>query len=177
MKKALILVGWFNNPEDEWYPWLKDELEKKKYEVYLPDLPTQNTKFPSLIKQITFVEKLLDIDKDTVIIGHSLGAVLALRLAEKHEYQKMFLVAGWDFDDLTAEHELFWPNKINHKKIKKNVKDIYCLSSDNDPYTTAFTAEEMSKRLGGKFILIKGAGHFSEKYGGITKIPQLLSYL
>ena len=88
----------------------------------------------------------------------------------------MFLVAGWDFDDLTYEHRLFWKTKINHKKIKKNVKEIYCISSDNDPYTTAFTVEEMNKRLGGKFILIKGAGHFTEK-DGVKKIPDLLQYI
>lgn len=100
-----------------------------------------------------------------------------MRLAEKHVFRKMFLVAGWDFDDLTPEHKKFWPNKINHAKIKKNVKEIYCVSSDNDPYITAITAEDISKRLGGKFILIKNACHFSKKLGGVTKIPQLLKYV
>lgn len=177
MKKAIILEGWFNTAKDNWYPWLKKELETRGYEVWIPELPTIDTKLPSLTKMLQFIDHNFTIDKNTTIIGHSLGAVLALRLAEKYKYKKAFLVAGWDFDDLTPEHKLFWPNKIGHDKIRKNVKEIYIISSDNDPYTTAITAEGMSERLGGIFILVKNAVHFSEKQGGITKIPQILKYI
>ena len=41
---------------------------------------------------------------------------------------------------------------------------------------TAFTVKEMSKRLDGKFILVKGAGHFTKK-DGFNKIPELLKYI
>ncbi|OGK24743.1 hypothetical protein A3F58_04400 [Candidatus Roizmanbacteria bacterium RIFCSPHIGHO2_12_FULL_37_9b] len=175
-KKALILHAWYNKHEDHWYPWLNKELQNKGFETYLPEIPTFNTNLPSLTASLKFTDNLKIIDNKTIVIGHSLGCLLAMRLAEKYPYQKMFLVAGWDFDDLTYEHRLFWKTKINHKKIKKNVKEIYCISSDNDPYTTAFTVEEMNKRLGGKFILIKGAGHFTEK-DGVKKIPDLLQYI
>jgi hypothetical protein len=174
MKHALILHAWYNKPENHWYPWLKKELETKGYEVNAPELPTMNTDLPDLNQQLKTVEKL--ITKDTVVIGHSLGCLLAMRLAEKHTYQKMILVAGWDFNDLTVEHRLFWPDPMNHDAIKKHVKEIYVVSSDNDPYITAFLAEEMSKRLDGKFILIKGAGHFTKDYG-ITQIPEILHYI
>jgi uncharacterized protein len=135
-----------------------------------------HTNLPDMKKQLKYIKDDIPIDSNTIVIGHSIGTLLAMRLAEKLKYKKMFLVAGWDFDDLTREHRLFWPNKINHKTIKANVKEIYCISSDNDPYTTAFTVEVMSKRLGGKFILVKGAGHFTEK-DGYKKLPQILDYL
>src|SRR4030042_3332927 len=176
-KNALILHAWYSKPEDNWYPWLKSKLEKKGYEVYIPDLPTMQTNLPDMKKQLGFIEKSFKIDKNTIVFGHSLGTLLVMRLAEKYKFMKLFLIAGWDFDDLTAEHKLFWPNKINHSKIKNNVKEIYCLSSDNDPYMTAFTVEEMSKRLGGKFVLLKGKAHFSKKIGGVTKIPEFLKYI
>jgi predicted alpha/beta hydrolase family esterase len=172
MKHALILHAWHNKPENHWYPWLKKELETKGYEVALPELPTMNTDLPDLAQQLKVAEKL--VTKDTVVIGHSLGCLLAMRLAETHSYQKMILVAGWDFNDLTPEHRLFWQTLMNHAAIKKHVKEIYVISSDNDPYITAFLAEEMCKRLGGKFILIKGAGHFTKDYG-ITTIPALIN--
>ncbi len=41
---------------------------------------------------------------------------------------------------------------------------------------TTFTVEQMTKRLTGKFILVKDAGHFTEKFG-ITKIGQLLEFI
>ncbi|KKU81107.1 hypothetical protein A2971_05280 [Candidatus Gottesmanbacteria bacterium RIFCSPLOWO2_01_FULL_46_21] len=176
IRKALILQGWYQKPDSNWYPWLKEELENCGFTVYLPDLPTMHTDLPDMKKQLAFIEKLITIDKDTVIFGHSLGCLLGMRLAEKHSFDKLFLIAGWDFNDLSAEHRLFWKTSIHHNAIKRHVKNIYCISSDNDPYVTAFMAEEMSKRFGGKFILIKSAGHFTEKYK-ISVIPQLLSYL
>jgi len=177
MKKALILHAWYSKPNDNWYPWLKKQLEGKGYEVYIPDLPTMGTNLPDLKKQLDFVEKNFKIDNDTIIFGHSLGTLLTMRLAEKYMFRKMFLVAGWDFNDLTSEHRLFWKTQMNHQKIKAHVKEIYVFSSDNDPYITAIQAEDMSKRLAGKFILIKGACHFSEKLGGVKTFNQLLKYI
>ncbi len=170
---ALILHAWFSKPEGNWYPWLKKQLEDKNYKVYLPEIPTMGDEIPDMEKQIDFINKLFLIDENTTIIGHSLGCILALRIAERIKYGKMILVAGWDFDDLTGGHKLFWPNKLNHSLIKENVKDIYVISSDNDPYTTAFQAEEMSKRLNGKFMLIKHGGHFASKEK-CKQLPQLL---
>lgn len=176
MKKALILHAWYGKPNGIWYPWLKEKMVKKGYQIYLPEIPTMKDDYPDMDKQIAFIENLFKIDKETTIIGHSLSCLLALRLAEKHSYQKMILVAGWDFDDLTVNHQSFWPNKINHDLIKKNVKEIYCITSDNDPYITAFQAEEMSKRLNGKCILIKKGGHFvsAEKTKQIIQLLPLI---
>lgn len=177
MKTALILHAWYSKPNDNWYLWLKGQLEKKGYEVCVPDLPTMGTNLPDMKKQITFIEKNFKIDKDTIVFGHSLGTLLAMRLAEKFQFKKIFLVAGWDFNDLIAEHRLFWPNPINHKKIIKNVKEIFVISSDNDPYITAIQAKDMCGRLGGKFILLKGKCHFSKKQGNVTKLPFVLKYI
>ncbi len=158
-KSALILHAWLNGPDKHWYPWLKKELESRGYTVYMPEIPTMNSDVPDLKTQMEFIEHTVPLTKDFIVIGHSLGALLAMRLAETHTFRKMFLISGWDFDDLTAEHQSFWQTKMNHAAIHKNVRKIYVISSDNDPYTTAFTTEEMSKRLAAEFILIKGAGH------------------
>jgi predicted alpha/beta hydrolase family esterase len=177
MKKAIILHAWYEKTDMDWYPWLKTELEKKGYTVFLPELPTMSTDSPDLNTLMQFIESLTDIDSETVIIGHSLGALLALRLAEKHTFAKLFSVAGWDYNDLTVEHQSFWPNMIDHAAIKSHVKEIYCIESDNDFVLTAFMAEEMCKRFAGKFILVKGAGHFTTKDDSITQVPELLNFI
>jgi len=174
VKKVLILHAWYNKPQDDWYPWLKMELERKGYEVNVPELPTMDFDLPSLEKLTQFVKRL--IDEETIVVGHSLGGVLALRLGEKIKYRKMILVAGWDYDDLYPQHRLFWKNKINHDLIKKNIEERIVIHSDNDLYLTAFQAENMSKRLEGKFILVEGAGHFTKK-DGVAEIPQILDFL
>lgn len=173
MKKALILHAWYSKPEDNWYPWLKTKLEAKNYQVFSPKIPTFDSDSPQLKISMDFVEKNFTIDEETTIVSHSLGCLLAMRLAERRQYNKMILVAGWDFDDLTVNHKSFWPNKIDHEKIKQNVKEIYCVTSDNDPYITLFQVQEMSKRLNGKFILIEKGGHFASK----EKTKQIIQLL
>ena len=176
MKQALILHAWHNTPDNHWYPWLKTELETRGYTVYMPEIPTMNSDAPDLATQMDFIEKKVPLSKDFLVVGHSLSALLALRLAEKHQFAEMILIAGWDFDDLTVEHQSFWKTKINHAAIRKNVKHIIVTSSDNDPYMTDFTMKEMAKRFAAEYIFSKGAGHFTKDYG-VTTIPGLIQYL
>lgn len=173
MKKALILISWYGTPESDWLPWLKIELEKRGYEVTIPDLPTR-TDLPDMEQMLA----MLKVDEDTLVVGHSLGALLGLRLAERKKFRKLILVSGWDFDDgLAPEHRLFWPNKIDHDKIKENVKEFVVIHSSNDPYTPAQVAEEMSKRLNGEFVLVLNGGHLSKKDGNKTELPEILDLL
>lgn len=59
MKKAIILHAWYENPDANWYPWLKAELEKKEYTVFLPELPSMSTDSPDMAMQMQFVENLM----------------------------------------------------------------------------------------------------------------------
>lgn len=176
LKNALILPGWQCDPNSNWYPWLKKELEKRNYQVFCPQLPTMETNLPDLETQLEFIKNNFNFNENTIVIGHSLGAVLALRLAEKYSFSKMILVSAWDFDDLTSEHQKFWLNKIDHQLIKNNVSNITCITSDNDPYFSLFQTQQMAKRLDAKFILIKNAGHFTES-SGITQVPEILNQI
>jgi predicted alpha/beta hydrolase family esterase len=175
-KQALFLQSWLSQTTDIWYPWIKSELKKCGYTVFLPDLPTIRTQLPDLNKMLQKVKKTLVIDKNTIIIGHSIGTLVALRLAEKYKFKKMILVSAWDFDDLFKAHRLFWKTKINHRKIKNNVKDIVVIQGEHDPYVTASTAEEMSKRFNAKFVLIKGLGHFGND-DKCVQLPQILGFV
>lgn len=174
MKNALILISWYGTPQSDWLPWLKLELEKKGYEVAIPDLPTVRTNLPDMEQMLA----ILKVDKDSLVIGHSLGALLGLRLAERQTFRKLILVSGWDFDDgLAPEHRLFWPNRIDHDKIKEHVKEFVVIHSDNDPYTPIQVAEDMCKKLDGKFLPVPNGGHLSQKDGNKTNLPEILPYL
>ena len=177
MKKALILHAWFQTPDTNWYPWLKNELEKNGYEVWIPDLPTMPTKNPDMEMMLKFILDKGFVDKDTIVIGHSLGSVLALRLAERIGFKKGILLAGWDYNDLTPEHQNFWVKMTDHATIKKNVPEWVGLVSDNDPYVTKTIAHEMVARLDGKPIDVGPKGHFLAKDDGVTEVPEILEFV
>ncbi|GAB4142106.1 MAG: alpha/beta hydrolase [Patescibacteria group bacterium] len=162
--KYIILHGWFLSKNSDWYGWLKETLEKQGNEVFLENLPTMTTENPNLNEIINFLEQKIDFkNQEICIVGHSLGSVVALRLAEKYKFKKLILVSCWDWNDLTAEHQNFWTNPINHQKIRNNVSEIVCINSNNDPYIGWAIAQEMAeKRLNAKFVLVENAGHFTK---------------
>lgn len=166
-----ILQGWPQPTTAHWYPWLKRELEQKRYNVLLPELPTMLTNKPIMSDQLIFLENLLNFDPNVSIIGHSLGSVVAMRYAEKHPLNKLIVIGGFDYDDLTEALLNYWPNKINHARVINNTHKRFIIHSDNDPYFTKFNAEAMAKRLQAAFICIDGAGHFMEEDGWKTLPP------
>ncbi len=176
MKKALILHAWFSTPKDNWYSWLKAELEKKGYEVWLPELPTMPTKDLDLEAMLKFIMEHNFVDKETVVIGHSLGSVVAMRLAENIEFGKAILLAAWDFNDLTPEHACFWTRPIDHLRIRSNVKELVITISDNDPFITSLQAEEMAKRFGAKVLRVGTRGHYGAE-DGVTEVPEILEFV
>lgn len=176
MKKVVILHAWYGTPNNDWYPWLKTELTKKGYEVWVPKLPTMPTKNPDMATMLKFLLEKNFIDKDTVVIGHSLGSVLCLRLAERISFKKGILLAGWDYNDLTPEHHTFWQTMMNHELLKRNVSQWIAIISDNDPYVTKIIAHEMAGRLGASIVDAGMKGHFLAK-DAVTVVPEILDFV
>ena len=54
MKNAIIFHGSGGTPEIYWYPWLKIELEKIGYKIWVPQLP--EARDPDLSVQLPFVK-------------------------------------------------------------------------------------------------------------------------
>lgn len=40
MANVIIIHGAYGNPEENWFPWLKKELEKLDCRVFVPKFPT-----------------------------------------------------------------------------------------------------------------------------------------
>lgn len=92
MRKAIIIHGFEGIGNSNFFPWLKQELEKNEFEVLLPDLP--NSAHPDFDELTKFLKKLTkDFKEDDVIIGHSMGGFLAIQLASKLKCQNLFVVA------------------------------------------------------------------------------------
>src|SRR5690348_3063332 len=84
MSDVFIFHGTEGYPEENWFPWMKAELEKEDHTVFVLQFPTPPivaAKIAEWFAVLKDYEQL--IDEDTVIIGHSLGGIFALRLLEK----------------------------------------------------------------------------------------------
>ena len=172
--KFFIIHGTYGYPEENWFPWLKEELEKLNHEVIVPKFPTpEDMSFKNWMK----IMEQYTIEEDDIFIGHSIGPAFILRLLEEHKAKAAFLVAGFlgalgnkEVDELNSS---FFAEPFDWNKIKENCKSFYVFYSDNDPYVPQEKAKELANKLGVEPIFVKGAGHFNET-AGYAKFPLLL---
>ena len=91
---VFIFHGTEGNPEENWFPWLEQKLEEKGCKVFVPQFPSPPL-IPAKISEWSEVLKNYEqfIDENTIIIGHSLGGVFALKVLEKlkHPVRAVFL--------------------------------------------------------------------------------------
>lgn len=181
MKNAVILHGTEDSPKKNWFAWLKKELVKKGYKVWVPKLPGSDK--PNVDKYDPFLLSGWNYNSETVLIGHSSGAVeilsLLQNLPEGTRIKKAILVAGfidnldWDALDGLFIHKFDW------KKIKSAAKSFVFIHSDDDPYVPLKHGKALQKNLGGKLLVLKGQKHFSISTAGskYSEFPELLKII
>src|SRR3989338_10261381 len=133
MKNALILHGAGNDSQGNWFPWLKLKLEKKGYRVWSPDLPNSDEPEQESWLHTIFSNKSWMLDEDSVLIGHSAGATLILRVLEKLpvpvKIKTAILVSG--VVELGTKPEFFKYKKnlvrdpFDWKKIRESCDNFY----------------------------------------------------
>ena len=96
MKRVFIIHAWGFNPKMNWYLWLKSELEKRYFEVFIPEMP--NTDEPKIEEWISHLKKVVGkIDYDTYFVGHSIWCQTIMRYLERENVKvgNVVFVAGW----------------------------------------------------------------------------------
>ena len=80
-KRAFLIHGWEGRPENEWRPWLKNELEKRGLQVFVPAMP--DTANPMMDKWVPHLTQTVGTpDENTYFVGHSVGCITILRYLE-----------------------------------------------------------------------------------------------
>jgi predicted alpha/beta hydrolase family esterase len=181
MKKnnVLIVHGTFGYPEENWFMWLKSELEKKHCYVILPRFPTPEGQSLSAWLRILDGE-LWRHEKNLIMVGHSLGPALILRKLELIEgpISAAFLVSGFigklgakEFDELNSS---FFTGPFDWGKIRNNCPNFFMYHACDDPYVPIQKSCELALNLGTTITLIPKAGHFNVA-AGYTRFEKLLN--
>lgn len=183
MKNALILHGTDSTSKDNWFDWLKNELEDQEWKVWAPDLPGANRPNIQTYNKFLFNNPNWDFNEENVLIGHSSGAVEILGLLqavpEGIKVDTCYLVGSFRNDlDWDALKDLFL-EPFDFDLIKTKANKFVFIHSDNDPFCPLEHAHYLSEKLGGELIIRPGQFHFSistagEKY---REFPFLLELI
>lgn len=164
MVKAIFIPGnGGGTPKDNWFPYLKTELEKIGVKVIAKDFPDN-----VLAREKYWIPFLheLGADENTILIGHSSGAIAAMRFAEKNKILGSALV-GTYYTDLGDENEKksgYFDRSWNWDAIEKNQKWVIQFSSTNDPWIPIEEARFVHEKLKTEYQEFTDQGHFGGDY-------------
>jgi predicted alpha/beta hydrolase family esterase len=175
---VVILHGTKGSASGNWYAWLKTELEKKGAQVSVPSFPTPDGQ--SLLSwSNAFTEQVGKIDKQTVLVGHSAGAVFALRLLEKTQTPIRWLTLVSPFvgilgiPDYDRLNSTFLEEPIDWSRVLKNAGGHSLYFGDADPYVPIEQSQHVASSLHLRPHIISGGGHLNEE-SGFRTFPALL---
>ena len=149
---------------NQWFPYLKKELEKLGLQVVAKNFPDRDLAREKF--WIPFLKKALKADKNSILIGHSSGAVAAMRFAEKNNILGSVLVSP-SYTDLGDEREKlsgYFDRPWDWETIKRNQQWIIQFYSTDDPYIPVEEARFISKALDTEYHEYNDKGHFYPKY-------------
>ncbi len=177
MSTIFIFHGIGGDSEENWFPWMKTELEKKGHRVIVPNFPHPDE--PTLEEWREYMKKYHEsIDEHSVFVGHSLGGLFALRLLEHMTkgIRATFLVAcvtgPEDGQEYAARMITFTEAPLNDSVIRKNSIAISMFHSNNDVYIPLENAKRLAKDLGCAITMINNGGHLGTG-AGYSEFPKL----
>ena len=177
IRRVVIIHGWKDNPNKGWLGWLADNLRSEGYQVINPQMPRDT--IPDIDSWVDIVSAAVgEIDRYTILVGHSLGTFVLLRYLERYTTDEkalaLILIAGFINPKVDRAQDYFLPIP-DVKNIKKHVESICHIYSDNDKMVAIERSKELADQLGGEQICLKGKGHFTSK--DITQFPELVDII
>ena len=169
MKQALILHGTDASPEANWFHWLEDFLADSGYSVWLPQLPDSATPNTKVYNDFLFGNRDFQFNQDTMLVGHSSGAVeilsLLQHLPDGIKVGDVYLVSafrdGLNWDAL----EGLFIEPYDYKLIQSKARSITLIHSDTDPYVPFEQAHYLANELDARLLMVAGQGHFNLEQG------------
>ena len=163
-------------PTDNWFPYVKKELEQMGLEVIAREFPDDN--LAREIYWIPFLKNDLKADENTILIGHSSGAIAAMRYAEKNRLLGSILVGGY-YTDLGLETEKvsgYFTRPWDWQAIQNNQQWIALFASVDDPWIPIEEPRFIQQKLRMDYFEYTDQGHFGGDYFKQT-FPEIVSLI
>jgi len=181
MKNVYLIHGWDGSPTNCWFPWLKNQLESLGFTTKALKMPHPAN--PTIKDWVETLEKnIKSPNKDTILIGHSIGCQTILRYLEKNNIRvgSCFFVAPWlhltneeDPEEAMAIARPWLETPIDFKKVKSHCPTFVALFSDDDPVVPVSDAKLFQKHLSAKIIIEHAKSHYDIQSTNPTLLKEI----
>ena len=173
MTKVIFIPG--NNgssPNSNWFPSVKRELEAVGLTVIAQEFPDNDLARSSF--WLPFLIDDLKADENTVLVGHSTGAIAAMRLAEQQPILGSVLVGAYHTDlDMEKERASgYFDKPWDWEKTRNNQQWIAIFASQDDPFIPIQEPRYLHMQLNCEYHEYKSEGHFSG-FDNKMKFPEV----
>lgn len=173
MRMIFIPGNGGGSPQDNWFPWLKREAEQRGIEVVDREFPDNQLARASY--WLPFLEQELQADEETILVGHSSGAIAAMRYAEQHKILGSLLVGAYH-THLGMESEKkseYFDAPWDWDSIRTHQQWIILFASTDDPWIPIEEARHLQTVLRPDYYEYTDQGHFGGDYHK-ESFPELL---
>jgi len=179
MKNVILIHGFNGIPKI--FEYFKIELEKRGYNVFMPDFPVREE--ITIDGYYRVFDEYKDIfDSNLIVIAHSIGNAMFIKYITKNNVSvgKYISLAGFakDFynegkDVLNEKVKLAVLSNKEVQYIKEIINDKYSIYSKDDHIVPYELLKEFSKIIDSKSISIDGIGHMGKK-SGLERLPEVI---
>ncbi len=156
-----------------WAVWLKTKLDALGFETVFATMPD-----PELARSnywLPYLQDILQVGTNDVLIGWSSGATAAMRYAETHKILGSLLVSP-SYTGLGEESEKssgYYDDPWNWNAIKSNQKHLAEVWGTDDPFIPQADFSYIALHLSADKIKIPGGKHFIDR----QDMPEVLRYI
>ncbi len=177
-RTALILHGWNDDPNAGWLGWLQAELGRRGFHLFVPVFSTEAR--PLLPQWQAQLDKYApELNEGSLIVAHSLGAFLALRLLEALPTYcavgAVVLVSGF-YDAPNPSARRWFEPEPDWQKLQAKAARYICVYSDDDTIVTPDRTRRLAHKLSAELVCLPGHGHFLGSRG-LNQLPELIELL
>lgn len=183
IERVVILHGYTATPERHWFGWLAEQLAARGIETHTPQLP--DTENPDAEAWTDAALAALGAPTPgTVLIGHSLGTITAVRalgraFAADPDARLGSLVLVAPFAERVPglpELDPFADDVPALDELAPRIDRRLVIHSDDDSIVPPPLAAPVASGLDAEVIEVAGGGHFMGQEGWTT-LPQLADWL
>jgi predicted alpha/beta hydrolase family esterase len=181
MKSTNIYVihGYTSSSESEWFPWLKEQVKNRQVKIDILNMPDSDD--PHLEAWLNYLRKnALDIDENSIFIGHSLGCVTALHyiLEKDIKIKGAILVSGFinenPMEEQTEGLQEFVDEPLDIERIKNLILSRIVITATDDDIVPTKATQKLAEALDSNIIILSSGKHFIAR-DGYTDFPVLLN--